>query len=301
MMFKHWLLHSCTSKFKAEFAVFLCRERTPLHLVWHMGRTSEGSTFVHSWLPIIPSPWTLVASNPAANTHIHTQWLSCQMVKARWRGLLNSWQHWGPISYNMAHQHTEANAQRHGESTWNQPGKTADTREWTCQYKQGHARKLCARWSFCMFEWVLRLIDASDRERKKEQEMKETERSEARKWGERVQGGRLWTMVSNRRTLVQWWMLPFNNHSFWGGKERRCFMLAVPGPVPASVSLRHGDKWLSHCTFIRTCATDKCTAEDQTHTYSLYCVDCSVSKWIQIQYSTCRMWSSKKPTWKMVN
>lgn len=87
---------------KVLFVVFLWEERTPVHLVWHMGCTSQGSTFVLSRLPIIPSPWTQLL------THIHTQWLSCQMVEARWRGLLNSWQHWGTISYNMAHKHTDA-------------------------------------------------------------------------------------------------------------------------------------------------------------------------------------------------
>ncbi len=207
------------------------------------------------------------------------------MVEARWRGLLNSWQHWGTISHNTAHKHTDADrTDRWCVSPWNHVGKAADTREWTCLYKQERNWRIIRNnlhvVAFAFLSDPEMNSSTSERKIKRERKGK---RSEARKRGERGQKGRLWTMVSNQRTLVQWWMLPFNNQSFWGGGRggASCWQCQGPYQLVLASATETNDR--------ATALLYVCTAEGQTHTHSQYCVACTVSSTYTISvriYST---------------
>lgn len=62
--------------------------------------------------------------------------------------------------------------------------------------------------------------------------------------GERGQERRIWTMVSNPRTLVQWWMLWFNKQSFWDGKRGGASCWQCQGPYQlVSASATETNDW----------------------------------------------------------
>lgn len=75
-------------------------------------------------------------------------------------------------------------------------------------------------------------------------------------------------MVSNQRTLVQWWMLPFNNQSFWGGSRGGASCWQCQGPYQLeSVSATETNNWDTALLHVH----------DQTDTYSQYWAVCTVS------------------------
>lgn len=76
------LIHNCAS---TSSRVCQCRLQLILSDIWD---AVARIVLSYSQLPIIPSSWTSVATDPAANTH--SCCVFCQMVKARWRGFLNS-------------------------------------------------------------------------------------------------------------------------------------------------------------------------------------------------------------------
>lgn len=76
-------------------------------------------------------------------------------------------------------------------------------------------------------------------------------RGEKARWEGTETGGRIWTMVSNRRTLVQWWKLPFNNQSFWGGRRGGASCWQCQGPYQlVSASATETNDWATALLYV---------------------------------------------------
>lgn len=212
--------------------------------------------------PIIPSPWTLAATDPAANTHTHSVIVppdgQCQMT-------------WPLELVTLRHNHYEDD----GTQTQNAQIRAACP----CEMEK-------KEWKSCKDPVPLGNILSGLQEKKKQahndalevnSSVFETKINDS--WREcKVRGDRRGKCEQWCQTSEHWssdGCCRLTNRALrW--KERRCFMLAVPGPVPASVSLCHRDKWLSHLIFI--CVYDRekhsrgshsCT---HTHTYTVYTV-----------------------------
>lgn len=166
------------------------------------------------------------------------------MVEAGWRGLLNSWQHWGAMSYNIAHKHTDAECTDSLQCVFTKSVRKSRRHERLDVVLRRGTHQKC---STCRSSWdeFIHLRDEGKSERKRK-------RSEARKRGERGQQGRFWTMVSNRRTLVQWWTMPFNNQSFWGGRRGGASCWQCQGPYQlVSASATETNDWATALLRIR--------------------------------------------------
>jgi len=140
------------------------------------------------------SPWTLIATDPAANTHTHRPDGSRPDDVASWTyGDAQSPPTW------RTHTRRAFSPERSG-------GKAAYRREYVCT-------RQCECCSFCILRF--------GRKRKKRKRKKGNEiRGEESEWGERGQKGRIWTMVSNQRTLVHWWAAALlTNRACEGGGE----------------------------------------------------------------------------------
>lgn len=151
------------------------------------------------------------------------------MVNARWRGLLNWW-HWGTITIKMmAHKNRIHKYMLRALVTWKiEWEKAANTPLLSETCCLG-----CQKKRQCTMKW----IHPSLRQRK-------DQRLALRMQGERGRKRRIWTMVSNPRTLVQWWMLLFNKQSFWVGKRGGASCWQCQGPYQlVSASATETNDW----------------------------------------------------------
>lgn len=197
-------------------------------------------------------------------THIHTQWLSRQMAGARWRALLNSWQHWGAISCNMPHEHTEAEC----TDRWcvSSQSKRRNTTEGASLHWQGCIRlimrKLCIA---CWSSWD-GLVHLRDKEKpcKTVNEM----RGENARW-EGTERENLNNGVKPKNTGPVMDAALRQSELLRGERRGGASCWQCQGLYQlVSVSATEMNAW---ATAFYMCTTYECTAELQAHTFSMQC------------------------------